>query len=96
MGCWPGALSIGQDGTPFLDTGLVKPEQRKQLARLLHKDDGDSEPDQTKPKHALPEPLRRELAQLVVDHEQPLTRGLGSAVRDGLQQLDDVAHELAG
>src|SRR5262249_11913358 len=36
-GCY---VSIGQDGTPFCDKGLVKPEHRKQLAKLLGADDG--------------------------------------------------------
>ncbi len=37
---WPVNLfvSIGQDGTPFIDKGLVRPEHRKQLARLLEDD----------------------------------------------------------
>ena len=30
-GCF---VSIGQDGTPFIDKGLVKPEHRKQLEKL--------------------------------------------------------------
>ncbi len=54
-------VSIGQDGTPFIDKGLVKPEHRKQLARLLNAD-GDSTAEQTKPKSAVPESLRRDLA----------------------------------
>lgn len=58
-GCY---VSIGQDGAPFLDKGLVKPEHRKQLARLLKTDGDDGEPGQTKPKNALPESLRRDLA----------------------------------
>jgi ParB family chromosome partitioning protein len=58
-GCY---VSIGQDGTPFLDKGLVKPEQRKQLARLLKVDGGDDAPAKAKPKNALPETLRRDLA----------------------------------
>jgi ParB family chromosome partitioning protein len=58
-GCF---VSIGQDGTPFLDKGLVKPEHRKQLARLLKTDDGDGAPDQAKPKNPLSESLRRDLA----------------------------------
>jgi ParB family chromosome partitioning protein len=58
-GCF---VSIGQDGTPFLDKGLVKPEQRKQLARLLKTDGSDGEPDRAKPKNPLPETLRRDLA----------------------------------
>ncbi len=58
-GCY---VSIGQDGTPFLDKGLVKPEQRKQLAKLLNTEDGDGISGKAKPKHALSETLRRELA----------------------------------
>ena len=58
-GCF---VSIGQDGTPFLDKGLVKPEHRKQLAKLLQTDGNDSEPVKTKAKHAMPESLRRDLA----------------------------------
>ena len=37
-GCF---ISIGQDGTPFLDKGLVKPEHKKQLASLLKAESGD-------------------------------------------------------
>ncbi|HYV39357.1 MAG TPA: ParB/Srx family N-terminal domain-containing protein, partial [Gemmataceae bacterium] len=58
-GCY---VSIGQDGTPCYDKGLVKPEQRKQLARLLKTDDGDGDPDVVKPKNPLSESLRRDLA----------------------------------
>ena len=58
-GCY---VSIGQDGTPFIDKGLVKPEHRKQLAKLLKTDGGDGEPDKAKPKNPLPETLRRDLA----------------------------------
>ena len=58
-GCF---VSIGQDGTPFLDKGLVKPEQRKQLARLLQTDGSDGEPDRAKTKNPLSESLRRDLA----------------------------------
>lgn len=58
-GCY---VSIGQDGTPFIDKGLVKPEHRKQLARLLSPADGDNEADQPKPKSPVPESLRRDLA----------------------------------
>jgi ParB family transcriptional regulator, chromosome partitioning protein len=58
-GCY---VSIGQDGTPFLDKGLVKPEQRKLLARLLKADEGTVDPALAKPINALPETLRRELA----------------------------------
>lgn len=58
-GCF---VSIGQDGTPFIDKGMVRPEQRKQLARLLKTDGGDGEPDRAKPKNPLTESLRRDLA----------------------------------
>jgi ParB family transcriptional regulator, chromosome partitioning protein len=58
-GCF---VSIGQDGAPFIDKGLVKPEQRKQLARLLRADGSDGDTGRVKPKHALPESLRRDLA----------------------------------
>jgi ParB family chromosome partitioning protein len=56
-GCF---ISIGQDGTPFIDKGLVKPEHRKQLAKLLGTSDGETV--KAKPKGALPETLRRDLA----------------------------------
>ena len=55
-GCF---VSIGQDGTPFIDKGLVKPEHRKQLAKLLGTDSNDVK---TKPKGQFPETLRRDLA----------------------------------
>lgn len=58
-GCF---VSIGQDGTHFVDKGLVKPEDRKQLARLLNPDGGDGKPGKAKPKDALPESLRCTLA----------------------------------
>jgi ParB family transcriptional regulator, chromosome partitioning protein len=58
-GCY---VSIGQDGAAFLDKGLVKPEHRKQLARLLQTDGDDGEPVPAKPKNPLPETLRRDLA----------------------------------
>lgn len=58
-GCF---VSIGQDGTLFLDKGLVKPENRKLLAKLLKMDGSDSLPVKAKPKHALPESLRKDLA----------------------------------
>lgn len=58
-GCF---VSIAQDGTTSFDKGLVKPEHRKQLARLLKTDSDDGEADQTKPKNPLPESLRRDLA----------------------------------
>jgi ParB family chromosome partitioning protein len=52
-------VSIGRDGTPFTDKGLVKPEHRKLLAQLLGE---DGKPVTAKPKHALSETLRRDLA----------------------------------
>ncbi|HYV35108.1 MAG TPA: ParB/RepB/Spo0J family partition protein [Gemmataceae bacterium] len=55
-------VSIDQDGTPHLDKGLVKPQQRKQLARLLKTEGSDGEPDMVKPKNPLSESLRRDLA----------------------------------
>ena len=55
-------ISIGQDGTPFFDKALVRPEHRKQLAKLLTADGGDGEPVKVKPKGQLPETLRRDLA----------------------------------
>ena len=58
-GCF---VSIGQDGTPFFDKGLVKPEHRKQLARLLGTDGDDGRAVKPKPKGQLPETLRRDLA----------------------------------
>jgi ParB family transcriptional regulator, chromosome partitioning protein len=58
-GCF---VSIGQDGTPFIDKGLVKPEQRKQLARLQAADGGDEAPAPAKPRGGIPETLRRDLA----------------------------------
>jgi ParB family chromosome partitioning protein len=58
-GCF---VSIGQDGTPFIDKGLVRPEHRKQLAKLLTTDPGDGQPVKVKPKGQLPEALRRDLA----------------------------------
>ena len=58
-GCF---VSIGEDGTPFLDKGLVKPENKKLLAKLLGTDGSDGVPVKAKPKHALPESLRRDLA----------------------------------
>ena len=58
-GCY---VSIGQDGTPFIDKGLVKPEHRKALAKLLGTDTASGEPAPAKPKNALPQSLLRELA----------------------------------
>src|SRR5262249_33700330 len=58
-GCY---VSIAQDGTAFVDKGLVKPEHRKELARLLKEDGPASEPAATRPKNPLSESLRRDLA----------------------------------
>ena len=58
-GCF---VSIGQDGTPFIDKGLVRPEHRKQLAKLLGTDAPDGEPVKAKQKGLMPETLRRDLA----------------------------------
>lgn len=58
-GCF---VSIGHDGTVFLDKGLVRPEHRKQLARLLAADGSDGQPGPAKPKNPLSESLRRDLA----------------------------------
>jgi ParB family chromosome partitioning protein len=58
-GCY---VSIAQDGTAFVDKGLVKPEHRKELARLLKEDGSDTEPVAAKPKNLLSESLRRDLA----------------------------------
>jgi ParB family chromosome partitioning protein len=58
-GCF---VSIGHDGTPFLDKGLVKPEHRKVLEKLLRTDGIDDHPVKPKPKNGLPESLRRDLA----------------------------------
>jgi ParB family chromosome partitioning protein len=55
-------VSIGDDGTPFIDKGLVKPEHRKQLARLLKDDESDTETVAAKPKNPISESLRRDLA----------------------------------
>jgi ParB family chromosome partitioning protein len=59
-GCF---VSIGEDGSPFIDKGLVKPENKKLLAKLLRTDGIEGTPVKAKPKHALPESLRRDLAQ---------------------------------
>jgi ParB family chromosome partitioning protein len=55
-------VSIGDDGTPFIDKGLVKPEHRKQLARLLQEDASDTDTVAAKPKNPMSESLRRDLA----------------------------------
>lgn len=56
-GCF---VSIGQDGAPSYDMGLVKPEHRKQLAILTG--ESDTVTKKVKPKNPLPESLRRDLA----------------------------------
>ena len=53
-------VSIAHDGTPFIDKGLVRPEHKKQLARLQHTGD-DTQPP-SKPKDGISETLRRDLA----------------------------------
>lgn len=58
-GCY---VSIAQDGTVFVDKGLVKPEHGKQLARLLKEDGTGTEAAAARPKNALSESLRRDLA----------------------------------
>lgn len=58
-GCY---VSIQQDGTPFIDKGLVKPEHKKQLAKLLKAEAGDGAPEQAKPKGGLSQALLRDLA----------------------------------
>ncbi len=58
-GCY---VSIAQDGTPFIEKGLVKPEHRKRLERMLRGEDGDAAPEKGRSKDALPESLRRDLA----------------------------------
>ncbi len=58
-GCF---VSIGQDGTPFIEKGLVRPEQRKQLAKLLTPDDGEADSVKTKAKGGLSGTLQRDLA----------------------------------
>jgi ParB family chromosome partitioning protein len=58
-GCF---VSIGEDGTPFIDKGLVKPDNKKLLAKLLRTDGSDGIAVKAKLKHALPESLRRDFA----------------------------------
>jgi ParB family chromosome partitioning protein len=58
-GCF---VSIGEDGTPFVDKGLVKPENKKLLAKLLGTDGSQGIAVKAKPKHALPESLRKDIA----------------------------------
>jgi ParB family chromosome partitioning protein len=58
-GCY---VSIGSDGATVIDKGLVKPENKKLLARLLATDGGDEAFVESKPKDGLSESLRRDLA----------------------------------
>ncbi len=58
-GCF---VSIGQDGTPFFDKGLVKREHRKQLATLLRTDGDTGDAGPAKPKSPLSQSLQRDLA----------------------------------
>jgi ParB family transcriptional regulator, chromosome partitioning protein len=57
-GCF---VSIGQDGTPSFDMGLVKPEHRRQLSDLTGMAD-ETVIKKAKPKHAMPQSLRTDLA----------------------------------
>lgn len=57
-GCF---VSIGQDGTPYFDKGLVKPEHRQELVGLVGDDDA-ALPQKVKAKHPLSASLRRDLA----------------------------------
>ena len=58
-GCF---VSIGQDGSLFLDKGLVKPEDRKLLSKLLGTDDSEAKPAKAKNDHGLSESLCRDLS----------------------------------
>lgn len=58
-GCF---VSLATDGTPAVDKGLIKPEHRKLLERLLSPGGGLDHPPTAKPKSAMPESLRRDLA----------------------------------
>jgi ParB family chromosome partitioning protein len=55
-------LSIAQDGTPFVDKGLVRPEHKKLVAAMLGGDAGKAAAAKARPKDRLPEALRRDLA----------------------------------
>jgi len=54
-------VSIGHDGSTSIDKGLVRPEHKKQLARLQQTDSG-APASLTAAKDRLPETLRRDLA----------------------------------
>lgn len=58
-GCF---VSIGQNGSLFLDKGLVKPEHRKLLGKLLLSDESERKPAKVKNGHGLSESLCRDLA----------------------------------
>lgn len=66
-GCF---VSIDQDGMPFIDKGLVKPEHRKELAGLVGDDDDAARPQKAKAKHPLPASLRRDLADARLEGAQ--------------------------
>ena len=66
-GCF---VSIDPDGSVVLDKGLVKPEHRKALAKLLGNDADDGTSSQAKPKNPLPQTLRRDLASYRVQAAQ--------------------------
>jgi ParB family chromosome partitioning protein len=58
-GCF---VSIDPDGQAFFDQGLVKPEHRKILGKLLKTDPVGGAPVKAKTKNGMPESLRRDLA----------------------------------
>jgi ParB family chromosome partitioning protein len=57
-GCF---VSLATDGTPAVDKGLIRPEHKELLEKLLSPGGADA-PATTKPKDAMPESLRRDLA----------------------------------
>jgi ParB family chromosome partitioning protein len=77
-GCF---VSIGHDGAIFLDKGLVKPEQRKLLAKLLGEED-DRHLVKPKTKNALPESLRQDLALDRLEVAQVAIAGNGEIALD--------------
>ncbi|HZU34747.1 MAG TPA: hypothetical protein VFA18_02490, partial [Gemmataceae bacterium] len=58
-GCY---VSVGHDGSLCLDKGLVKPEHRKLLNKLLKGEEAPAKAEGAKRKDTLPESLRRDLA----------------------------------
>jgi ParB family chromosome partitioning protein len=58
-GCF---VSIGQDGSLFLDKGLVKPEHRRLLAKLLGTEGTEEKPAKAKTGNGLSESLCRDLS----------------------------------